>query len=167
MANSCTRESFIKRAGTACLSCRSRKIRCDVEQSQPCSNCDADELDCETKKSLRGKRRRKRSQVSRRFSKPASDATKDSAPKASYDNKSKALLSLSQVFPTYTTKWLENVVELESLSPCYSQGIYAASPFERSPQVLKSPWTRYSSRAHFCRSQPTIPPSGIELCVSS
>lgn len=128
MANSCTREGFIKRAGTACLACRSRKIRCDVEQSQPCGNCVTDDLECETKKSLRGKKRRKRSKLSRKFSKTASDATQNGAPDTSCDNESKA-----KVFPTYTKKWLQNVVELESLSQCYSQGIYTLSLSEKSP----------------------------------
>jgi hypothetical protein len=139
MAKGCIRESFTKRAGTACLSCRSRKIRCDVEQSQPCSNCLTDELDCETKKSLRGRKLRGRSKLNRKSSKIVSASTQDTTPNTSRVDESKELLSLCQVFPTYTTKWLENVVESETLSQCHSQGIYILSLSKRSHQILKSP----------------------------
>lgn len=45
-----------KRAGRACLSCRARKVKCDVEEhGQPCSNCLTDEAICQVQKSKRGR----------------------------------------------------------------------------------------------------------------
>ena len=49
----------IKRAARACLTCRARKLRCNVEdqdQGQPCSNCLLDKTDCQVGKSKRGRK---------------------------------------------------------------------------------------------------------------
>ncbi|KAM5374839.1 hypothetical protein ACJZ2D_006333 [Fusarium nematophilum] len=46
-----------RRASKACLSCRQRKVRCDVEtDNPPCTNCRLDGVSCITKKSNRGRR---------------------------------------------------------------------------------------------------------------
>lgn len=43
-----------KRARQACLSCRFRKVRCDVSTcSPPCTNCKMDKIECVTKPRLR------------------------------------------------------------------------------------------------------------------
>ncbi|CAH0047489.1 unnamed protein product [Clonostachys solani] len=46
-----------RRSSKACLSCRSRKVRCDVVNGGvPCTNCRLDELDCVLKESNRGRK---------------------------------------------------------------------------------------------------------------
>lgn len=46
-----------RRASRACLSCRSRKVRCDVvNTSVPCTNCRLDDVECVVTESNRGKR---------------------------------------------------------------------------------------------------------------
>ncbi|KAI3571646.1 hypothetical protein IWW34DRAFT_767714 [Fusarium oxysporum f. sp. albedinis] len=35
-----------RRASRACLSCRRRKVRCDVVQGSPCCNCKWDNIEC-------------------------------------------------------------------------------------------------------------------------
>ncbi|KAJ4322144.1 hypothetical protein N0V84_004979 [Fusarium piperis] len=46
-----------RRASKACLSCRNRKVRCDVlSGGQPCTNCRLDKLDCIVKESHRGRK---------------------------------------------------------------------------------------------------------------
>ncbi|KAL4905097.1 hypothetical protein BDW74DRAFT_185214 [Aspergillus multicolor] len=50
----------LKRAKQACLQCHRRRIRCDVLQQQPCSNCVAQEVACEVGVSRRGKYPRKK-----------------------------------------------------------------------------------------------------------
>ncbi|KAF5017654.1 hypothetical protein F66182_10404 [Fusarium sp. NRRL 66182] len=45
-----------RRASRACLSCRGRKVRCDVtRQSLPCTNCRLDKLDCVLAETCRSK----------------------------------------------------------------------------------------------------------------
>jgi hypothetical protein len=45
-----------RRAGRACLNCRARKVKCNVEeQGQPCSNCLTDDVSCRVQKSKRGR----------------------------------------------------------------------------------------------------------------
>ncbi|KAI9371426.1 fungal-specific transcription factor domain-containing protein [Aspergillus egyptiacus] len=51
----------LKRAKQACLHCHRRRIRCDVLQNQPCSNCADQEVACEIGVSRRGKYPRKKS----------------------------------------------------------------------------------------------------------
>ncbi|RDW83659.1 Zn(II)2Cys6 transcription factor [Aspergillus mulundensis] len=50
----------LKRAKQACLHCHRRRIRCDVLQQQPCSNCVTQEVPCEVGVSRRGKYPRKK-----------------------------------------------------------------------------------------------------------
>lgn len=51
------RPSSKKRSTQACLSCRSRKVRCDVvNEGTPCTNCRLDDVDCILKKSRRGQK---------------------------------------------------------------------------------------------------------------
>lgn len=38
-----------RRARRACLSCRARKVRCDVMRVSPCTNCKLDQLECKVK----------------------------------------------------------------------------------------------------------------------
>ncbi|KAF5010959.1 hypothetical protein FDECE_2922 [Fusarium decemcellulare] len=46
-----------RRASKACLSCRNRKVRCDlVSGGHPCTNCRLDTLDCIVKESHRGRK---------------------------------------------------------------------------------------------------------------
>ena len=46
-----------RRASKACLSCRNRKVRCDVVSGgHPCTNCRLDKLDCVVRESHRGRR---------------------------------------------------------------------------------------------------------------
>ncbi|KAL4876498.1 fungal-specific transcription factor domain-containing protein [Aspergillus karnatakaensis] len=51
----------MRRAKQACLHCHRRRIRCDVLQHRPCSNCVAQEVTCELGVSRRGKYPRKKS----------------------------------------------------------------------------------------------------------
>lgn len=44
-----------KRSGRACVACRARKVRCDVLDGAPCSNCRWDEVDCVVLESRRWK----------------------------------------------------------------------------------------------------------------
>lgn len=45
-----------RRAGKACLTCRMRKVKCDVEEhGQPCSNCLTDSVFCRIQPSKRGR----------------------------------------------------------------------------------------------------------------
>lgn len=67
-----------KRAPRACISCRDRKVRCDVHSGGvPCTNCRLDDVDCILKASNRGKHNPARRQARSRL---PSDAT---APRAS------------------------------------------------------------------------------------
>ncbi|KXJ87867.1 fungal-specific transcription factor domain-domain-containing protein [Microdochium bolleyi] len=67
-----------KRAPRACVSCRGRKVRCDVVSGGvPCTNCRLDDLDCILKASNRGKHNPARRQARSRL---PSNAT---APRAS------------------------------------------------------------------------------------
>ncbi|KAJ4181910.1 hypothetical protein NW767_013997 [Fusarium falciforme] len=46
-----------RRASRACLSCRNRKVRCDVVKGGvPCTNCRLDRIDCVVTESNRGRR---------------------------------------------------------------------------------------------------------------
>lgn len=48
-----------KRAKLACVTCNARRVKCDVTDRQPCTNCAAGEVQCETRESKRGKHIRK------------------------------------------------------------------------------------------------------------
>ncbi|EMD95186.1 hypothetical protein COCC4DRAFT_205108 [Bipolaris maydis ATCC 48331] len=48
-----------KRARLACVTCNARRVKCDVTDRQPCSNCTTADLQCETRESKRGKHVRK------------------------------------------------------------------------------------------------------------
>lgn len=48
-----------KRAKLACVTCNARRVKCDVTERQPCSNCIAGNALCETRESKRGKHPRK------------------------------------------------------------------------------------------------------------
>ncbi|KAL4992682.1 fungal-specific transcription factor domain-containing protein [Aspergillus falconensis] len=50
----------LRRAKQACIHCHGRRIRCDVLQQRPCSNCVAQEVPCEVGVSRRGKYPRKK-----------------------------------------------------------------------------------------------------------
>ncbi|KAG9775194.1 hypothetical protein KCU88_g5192, partial [Aureobasidium melanogenum] len=59
-----------KRAGKACLNCRARKVKCNVEEhGVPCTNCLTDDVVCRVQKSRRGRR-------------PTKDGTKKPSPTA-------------------------------------------------------------------------------------
>lgn len=42
-----------RRAARACISCRSRKVRCDVVEGAPCGNCRWDNVECIVQESRR------------------------------------------------------------------------------------------------------------------
>ncbi|KAH6972332.1 cutinase transcription factor 1 alpha [Ilyonectria sp. MPI-CAGE-AT-0026] len=44
-----------KRARQACLSCNSRRVKCDVTEHSPCTNCATAEIRCSVRESRRGK----------------------------------------------------------------------------------------------------------------
>jgi hypothetical protein len=44
-----------KRARQACLACNARRVKCNVTEKQPCDNCVAGNVACETRESRRGK----------------------------------------------------------------------------------------------------------------
>lgn len=44
-----------KRARQACLACNARRVKCNVTEKQPCDNCIAGNVACETRESRRGK----------------------------------------------------------------------------------------------------------------
>ena len=44
-----------KRARQACLACNARRVKCNVTEKQPCDNCVAGNVACETRASRRGK----------------------------------------------------------------------------------------------------------------
>jgi hypothetical protein len=48
-----------KRAKLACVTCNARRVKCDVTDRQPCSNCVTANIHCETRESKRGKHPRK------------------------------------------------------------------------------------------------------------
>ncbi|KAH9869478.1 hypothetical protein IAQ61_006684 [Plenodomus lingam] len=48
-----------KRAKLACTTCNARRVKCDVTERQPCGNCRAGNVHCETRESRRGKHVRK------------------------------------------------------------------------------------------------------------
>ncbi|KAL6710608.1 hypothetical protein ACN47E_008656 [Coniothyrium glycines] len=48
-----------KRAKLACVTCNSRRVKCDVTDRQPCGNCILGNIACETRESKRGKHPRK------------------------------------------------------------------------------------------------------------
>lgn len=60
-----------KRARQACLACNARRVKCNVTERQPCDNCVAGNVACETRESRRGKHPRpskKRQSVDSSFS---------------------------------------------------------------------------------------------------
>ncbi|EJT80572.1 hypothetical protein GGTG_00567 [Gaeumannomyces tritici R3-111a-1] len=44
-----------RRAARACVSCRARKVRCDVVEGAPCGNCRWDNVECIVQESRRRK----------------------------------------------------------------------------------------------------------------
>ncbi|KAI4642480.1 uncharacterized protein J4E78_010162 [Alternaria triticimaculans] len=48
-----------KRAKLACVTCNARRVKCDVTDRHPCSNCATANVECETRESRRGKHIRK------------------------------------------------------------------------------------------------------------
>lgn len=44
-----------RRAARACVSCRARKVRCDVVEGAPCGNCRWDNVECVVQESRRRK----------------------------------------------------------------------------------------------------------------
>ena len=48
-----------KRARLSCVACNARRVKCNVTESRPCTNCVAGGTACETRESRRGKHPRK------------------------------------------------------------------------------------------------------------
>jgi hypothetical protein len=127
MAARFAQDFLTKRAGRACLSCRSRKIRCNVEDSgPPCSNCLTDDIDCVTAKSKRGKKpyRRLKNNPRRSGTKDGNTAEDILAPVKPNANVQRQTVPLSKVSPTHTAGWLDDSVELDVLSQCHVEGMY-------------------------------------------
>lgn len=96
----------IKRAARACLTCRARKLRCNVEdqdQGQPCSNCLLDKTDCQVGKSKRGRKPLTEEQRLGNAAKQLrrTQTLRDSATSA-------VDVCASQLRPRYTDGWLCN-----------------------------------------------------------
>ncbi|KIX09566.1 uncharacterized protein Z518_00646 [Rhinocladiella mackenziei CBS 650.93] len=124
MTNRFTQDLLAKRAGRACLSCRSRKIRCNVEeQGQPCSNCLNDEANCQIAKSKRGKKPRRRLKMNPKCPKAKHDTTQSVGRINSNVDGSRGIVPLCRVPPTHTTGWLDDCVELETFSQCQDEGL--------------------------------------------
>ncbi|KFA78518.1 hypothetical protein S40288_01479 [Stachybotrys chartarum IBT 40288] len=54
--SSATQKIAKRRAARACVSCRARKVRCDVVEGAPCGNCRWDNVECVVQESRRRKR---------------------------------------------------------------------------------------------------------------
>lgn len=112
-----------KRATRACLSCRLKKIRCDVEEKgQPCSNCLFDEVLCEVTSSKRGRKPGRRLKLPPKQPKPKRGSIQDAAPVDPTVDGPGPVVPLCRVSPTHTTGWLDGGVELEMLSQRCDEG---------------------------------------------
>lgn len=127
MAGSFVLEGFrARRARRACLSCRTRKIRCNVEQQgPPCSNCLTDGLPgCQTVESLRGKKLRASIEKPKSTKHPATasipiEVVTTSCRDPTADSETSPL-GRAQLSPRYTIEWFtdrENFSELQTTTP--------------------------------------------------
>ena len=101
----------MKRAGKACLTCRSRKIRCNLEENgPPCSNCLTDQADCQTARSKRGRKPRPR------LKPQAQDASENA--EAGLVDGARAIASppQSRFSATHTEGWLDNGADVDMFS---------------------------------------------------
>lgn len=116
----------IKRATRACLSCRAKKIRCDVEeQGQPCSNCLFDEDQCQVTSSKRGRKPGRRLKKSPKRAKTALDTSEGAGPvDSAVDGLKEKTVPLSRVSPTHTAGWLDSGGGMDMLSQHHDEGIY-------------------------------------------
>lgn len=115
MADIFIHETFTaKRARKACLTCRRRKIRCNVDaQGPPCSNCLTDGLaGCRTTESLRGKKPRSFLEKEAEKSADSTPTTAAQAPDSDRPADSESSSSeYALVSPTHTVGWLEETIE--------------------------------------------------------
>ncbi|KAL6231201.1 hypothetical protein BDW75DRAFT_248072 [Aspergillus navahoensis] len=81
----------LRRAKQACIHCHGRRIRCDVLQQRPCSNCVAQEVHCEVGVSRRGKYPRKKTFKSLQTTQPGQAIQAPEAPSATSRATSSAL----------------------------------------------------------------------------
>ncbi|EXJ87210.1 hypothetical protein A1O3_04169 [Capronia epimyces CBS 606.96] len=79
MEESALPRGFKRRASKACLSCRARKVRCDVNDRMPCTNCRLDGVECKVAESLRQRKRRVEPQRARRAT-PEPSVEEDQSP---------------------------------------------------------------------------------------
>ena len=82
------------RAPRACVTCRDRKVRCDVVSGGvPCTNCRLDDVDCILKPSNRGKQNPARQQARSRFPwNTTASALRDAASESAPDSASATVL---------------------------------------------------------------------------
>ncbi|EXJ69838.1 uncharacterized protein A1O5_06910 [Cladophialophora psammophila CBS 110553] len=131
-------ETLTKRAGRACLTCRSRKIRCNVEErGPPCSNCLTDDVHCQTARSKRGKKPRPRLKT---------NSSRNAGPKhgaiipdvGALDSCSRAIIAPScrgRVSPTHTTGWLDDSVDMDMFSQSCIQATTAPEQSSATAQL--------------------------------
>ena len=124
-----TQFPFAKRAARACLYCRARKSRCNVEkQGQPCSNCLSDEVDCQIAESKRGRKPRQRVKTNPNCVKTKHHEPQDAGPINSNVDGSRPTVPLCRLSPTHTTGWLDDDdVEMEMFAQCHDKGMYICS----------------------------------------
>lgn len=100
-----------RRSSHACLSCRSRKVRCDVlNGGLPCTNCRLDHVNCVLKESSRGRKRSSRPRNGSRVLQQSRDS-QDTRENREFPNSSPAVSAVSscsvrpsrqQVIPPHT-----------------------------------------------------------------
>ena len=124
MTDQFTQWPFTKRAVRACLQCRSRKIRCNVEEhGRPCSNCLTDEYDCQMAESMRGRKPRRHVKPNPKGLKKRSYETQAIGPIKSNVDGSGTNASLSQVPPIHVTGWLDDNAEMNLFGQFYDEGM--------------------------------------------
>jgi len=124
MTEQSTQLNFAKRASRACLYCRVRKTRCNIEkQGQPCGNCLTDEVDCQLAESRRGRKRRQRVKTDPKSSRPTHDETRDAVPIKAKVGGSSVVVRLGRISPTHTTGWLDDGAEGEMLAQSHDEGM--------------------------------------------
>lgn len=156
-----------RRAGRACLSCRSRKIRCNFEEcGPPCSNCLTDDIECFTAKSRRGKRPyrhlRNKAKASRARDAPAADTT----PVKPNVKGRRATVLLSEAFPTHTAGWLDDNVESDLLSQYDVNGMQLRALLHIHYFLRRLTLAPDSTQRLCCSTGRTLFTPGVNLCIS-
>ncbi|KAL4960738.1 Zn(II)2Cys6 transcription factor [Aspergillus stella-maris] len=112
----------LRRAKQACVHCHRRRIRCDVLQQRPCSNCIAQEVPCEIGVSRRGKYPRKKSLKTQ--SQPESQS--QSLARADIDSTSPSIIA--NLSPAETTTTIHTAARHASHTHPYTQYTLSSDP---------------------------------------